>query len=265
MGTYSLKDELINQNELYEFLNEKSRQYEDPRFLQEDPIQVPHKFHTREDIELSGFLTALIAWGQRKSILSSGHRLMQLMDLDPYRFIMNANERELRSMDGFVHRTFNGEDLRQCIMSLRRIYEQYGGLEGIFIPYRAGENLQPAISALKEIFFRDTHITRTRKHLADPLKGSAAKRLNMFLRWMVRPADRGVDFGLWKEISPSVLSCPLDVHSGRVARRLGLLTRKANDARAVIELDRSLRRIDPIDPVRFDFALFGLGVFEQFR
>jgi uncharacterized protein (TIGR02757 family) len=251
--------------EITDFLIEKALRYEDPGFLSDDPIQIPHRFDKKEDIEISGFLVALISWGQRKSILKSGHRMMELMEEAPYDFILNASSKELEALDGFVHRTFNGDDLRQCIRSIGRIYRQYGGLESFFTRYQQPGELQSAISKLKQVFFEENALQRTRKHLADPVQGSAAKRINMYLRWMVRSAERGVDFGIWKGIPSSSLSCPLDVHSGRVARQLGLLHRTQNDARAVKELDLSLRKIDSEDPVRFDFALFGLGVFEKFR
>lgn len=252
------------QNEIESFLIDKSATYENPNFLEEDPVSIPHQFSRKEDIEISGFLVALIAWGQRKSIQLSGQRMMDLMSWDPYRFVMDSSPRELEPLSGFVHRTFNGEDLCQCICSLRRLYADKGGLEGFFTANQGKRDLQDTIGRFKSEFFQPGDTERTHKHIADPSRGSAAKRINMFLRWMVRSPERGVDFGLWKGISPSKLSCPLDVHSGRVARKLGLLVRKQNDSRAVQELDASLRAIDAADPVRFDFALFGLGVFEKF-
>ncbi len=251
--------------EIAEFLIEKAQQYEDPGFLSDDPIQIPHRFDKKADIEIGGFLVALISWGQRKSILKSGYRMMELMEEAPYDFIMHASDKDLKALDGFVHRTFNGDDFRQCIGSLTRIYRKHGGLESFFVRNQQPGDLQSAISELKKVFFEGNAPMRTRKHLADPKQGSAAKRINMYLRWMVRSAEKGVDFGIWRGIPASSLSCPLDVHSGRVARQLGLLHRAQNDARAVRELDLSLRKIDPEDPVRFDFALFGLGVFEKFK
>ena len=189
---------------------------------------------------------------------------MGYMGDSPYDFILNHNYRHLKQMDGFVHRTFNSDDLLTFIEGLKHLYKGKNGLEGIFVKYQTIDSLQPAIHELKKEFFNFLHLGRTRKHLPDPMTGSAAKKINMFLRWMVRRDDRGVDFGLWKSISPSLLSCPLDVHSGNVARRLGLLTRKQSDAKAVAELDARLREFDPADPVKYDFALFGLGVFEHF-
>ena len=190
--------------------------------------------------------------------------MMDLLDRSPYQFVLEHREQDLKVLVGFKHRTFNGEDLRYFISALQLIYQRYGGLEACFCQSGPTKDLQQAIVGFKELFFSLPHPQRTTKHISDPSKGSAAKRLNMFLRWMVRPADRGVDFGLWKTIAPAQLSCPLDVHSGRVARKLKLIKRKQNDARTVVELDRSLRRLDPADPVKYDYALFGLGVFERF-
>ncbi|SFR46216.1 TIGR02757 family protein [Robiginitalea myxolifaciens] len=261
--------------ELREFLNEKVTQYQRPEFLEEDPIQIPHRFQLKEDIEIAGLLTATIAWGNRKSILRSATAMMELMDNSPYRFCLEASEKEIEGLKGFVHRTFNGEDLSCFVLALREIYNRHNGLETLFTAGFNTNNIvsEPklplgpaalAISHARSIFFDSDHPQRSEKHFADPIRGSAAKRLNMYLRWMVRPADAGVDFGLWKQISPSQLSCPLDVHSGNVARSLGLLKRKQNDARAVFELDAKLKQLDPSDPVRYDFALFGLGVYEGF-
>ncbi|EAR15725.1 MULTISPECIES: TIGR02757 family protein [Robiginitalea] len=250
-------------NEKREFLDAKVSSYQQPEFLETDPIRIPHSFRRKEDIEISGFLAATIAWGNRKSIIRSANRMMELMGQAPFDFVMQATPSDLDSLDGFVHRTFNADDLRTFTRALRHIYSEHGGLEGVFTKY-APSGMQPAISRVREHFFEIPHAPRTRKHFSDPARGSAAKRLNMFLRWMVRPASGGVDFGLWKNIPPAILSCPLDVHSGKVARALGLLKRKQNDARAVAELDTSLRKLDPVDPVKYDFALFGLGVFEGF-
>lgn len=254
----------MNKKELKEFLDQKVIEYNNPRFLESDPIQIPHRFHKKEDIEISGFLTATIAWGNRKSIINNAQKMMDLMGNTPYEFVMNHKPTDLESVEDFVHRTFNGTDLAYFIQSLRNIYENHGGLEGIFTKYQDKSSLQPTISIFKKIFFELPSEIRTMKHVSDPLKGSAAKRINMYLRWMVRSAHTQVDFGLWDKISPSKLSCPLDVHSGNVARKLKLLKRKQNDAKALEELDRGLRKLDPVDPVKYDFALFGLGVFEKF-
>ena len=249
---------------LKEFLDEKADFYENPIFLESDPLLIPHQFQAKEDIEISAFLTATIAWGNRKSIITNASRLMELMDYSPHDFVMNYEQKDMESLSSFVHRTFNGEDLQYFVHSLNNIYSNHGGLESIFSEYQESNSLQFAISKLKEVFFQPEHPKRTEKHVSDPNKGSAAKRINMFLRWMVRDNTAGVDFGLWKSLNPSQLSCPLDVHSGNVARKLKLLKRKQNDAKALQELDKKLKKLDPKDPVKYDFALFGLGVFEKF-
>jgi uncharacterized protein (TIGR02757 family) len=254
---------MMRNEDLRDFLDTKARQYEHPQFLDEDPLKVPHWFDRKEDIEISGFLTATIAWGNRKSIIQNAGRMMRLMDMAPYQFVMQHGKSDLNSLSSFVHRTFNATDLTFFLTGLKNLYEHHQGLEGFFAKHATQNSMQPAISRLKEVFFELPHPPRTVKHLPDPGKGSAAKRLNMFLRWMVRKSDSGVDFGLWNAVSPAQLSCPLDVHSGNVARRLGLLQRKQNDAKAVSELDAVLRQWDPDDPVKYDFALFGLGVFEK--
>ena len=254
----------LDVSELKEFLDTKVIQYNTPDFISSDPLQIPHRYSLKEDIEISGFLTATIAWGNRKSIINNAKRLMTLMDHAPYDFVMQHQPKDLEALNSFVHRTFNGLDCIQFMESLKHIYSHHGGLEGIFNTYAEPDSLQMAIHHLKQHFFEIDHLIRTKKHISDPLKKSAAKRINMFLRWMVRSNDTGVDFGLWTKLYPAQLSCPLDVHSGNVARKLGLLKRKQNDAKALAELDTSLRKLDPIDPVKYDFALFGLGVFENF-
>ncbi len=250
--------------ELKEFLDAKVEQYNHPSFLESDPLQIPHRYSKREDIEISAFLTATIAWGNRKSIINNANRMMQLMDNAPHDFVLSHKESDLERFSGFVHRTFNQTDLCFFIKSLKNMYRMYDGLENVFADGISKNSMQPAISNFKQTFFEMPHQIRTTKHVSDPSKGSAAKRINMFLRWMVRDNSTGVDLGLWKSIPSSVLSCPLDVHSGNVARKLKLLKRKQNDAKALAELDKSLRNLDPHDPVKYDFALFGLGVFEKF-
>ncbi len=249
---------------LKDFLDEKVSLYNNPKFIESDPIQIPHTFSQMEDIEISGFLIATIAWGNRKSIIKNGQRLLELMGGSPYEFIMEFSAKEHSHLSNFVHRTFNGEDLVYFILALQNIYKNHGGLESIFTREVNRTSVQQGIHHFKNIFFELPHLVRTEKHISDPMKNSAAKRLNMFLRWMVRNDTAGVDFGIWKGISPALLSCPLDVHSGNVARKLGLLKRRQNDSKAVLELDATLRKFDPQDPVKYDFALFGLGVFEQF-
>jgi len=250
--------------EIKEFLDEKVIKYNNPKFIESDPIQIPHGFTQKEDIEIAGFLVATIAWGKRAMIIRNGQRMMDLMGQEPFDFVMHHAESDLKSFDNFVHRTFNGTDFRFFVKSLQHIYKHHGGLEQVFRAHQKEHSLQPAIHEFKNIFFEIPFPKRTQKHISDPLKNSAAKRINMFLRWMVRSDHAGVDFGIWDSINPSALSCPLDVHSGNVARKLGLLKRKQNDAKALKELDNNLRHLDPLDPVKYDFALFGLGVFENF-
>ncbi|WP_291867466.1 TIGR02757 family protein [Maribacter sp.] len=254
----------MTQKELKEFLDAKVLQYNRPNFLESDPIRIPHTFTKKEDIEISAFLTATIAWGNRKSILNNATKMMALLDNSPLDFVLNHKDDDLEKFSGFVHRTFNAGDLSFFIKSLKNIYTHHNGLESVFAPRKKADSMQNSISEFKKIFFEIPHKTRTTKHISDPMKGSAAKRINMFLRWMVRDNSTGVDFGLWSKISPAQLSCPLDVHSGNVARKLGLLNRKQNDAKALLELDTNLRSLDAKDPVKYDFALFGLGVFEKF-
>ena len=254
----------MTSQELKEFLDEKADFYEQKQFIQNDPILIPHKFDSKLDTEISGFLISIISWGNRKSIINSGYKIIDLLDHSPSDFILNHSYNDLKNIKGSIHRTFNSEDLVYFIKSLKNIYTNYNGIEGIMSNPSNGENLQERISNFKKIFFQLNHKKRTKKHLPDPLNGSAAKRFNMFLRWMVRSNKKGVDFGLWKSISPSQLSCPLDIHTGNIARKLGLLKRAQNDYLAVNELDKKLREMDREDPVKYDFALFGLGVNEKF-
>jgi uncharacterized protein (TIGR02757 family) len=254
----------LTRAELKSFLDEKVDRYNQPAFIVEDPISVPHLFTRKEDIEIAGFLTATIAWGNRKSILQSAMRMMEWMDHAPFDFVLNAYTSDLSSLkQKTVHRTFNGEDLAQFIQSLRHVYRQHGGMEDLFTK-GFETNAADAITRFRSAFFEVKHLARTTKHVSDPQTGSAAKRIHMFLRWMVRNDFRGVDFGLWKGISPAQLSIPLDVHSGHIARQLGLLKRTQNDAKSVEELDMQLRKLDATDPVKYDFALFGLGVNNDF-
>ncbi len=254
----------MNKTELKEFLDEKVFQYNTLDFIESDPVQIPHQFSVKEDIEISGFLTATIAWGNRKMIINNSKRMMDMLGNSPYDFIMSHNDSQLEKLDSFVHRTFNNDDFKTFIKALQHIYTAHNGLEMAFAKNQQPLTMQPAIAEFKKLFFEIIHQPRTMKHVSDPMQGSAAKRINMYLRWMVRQDQKGVDFGIWKSISPASLSCPLDVHSGNVARKLGLLTRKQNDGKALAELDTALRKLDASDPVKYDFALFGLGVFEGF-
>lgn len=254
----------LTRTELKGFLDEKVNLYNNPKFIESDPIQIPHQFSSKEDIEIAAFLTATIAWGNRKSIIKNSNRMMELLDHSPFEFVMQHKESDLEKLLPFVHRTFNGHDFIQFVKSLKHIYQKHNGLEAVIAKYAEKNSLQYSIHQFKQTFFEIPHLERTKKHVSDPLKNSAAKRINMFLRWMVRNDNNGVDFGIWKSISPTQLSCPLDVHSGNVARKLGILKRKQNDGKALAKLDVNLRALDPKDPVKYDFALFGLGIFEGF-
>ena len=249
----------VETQELSSFLEEKYNQYNHPGFIVNDPVSVPRLFTTRQDIEISGFLAATISWGNRKSIVANANRLVRLMGGEPYEFMVNAGPEDFKPFRNFIHRTFNGDDCLFFIASLQHIYKEYHSMEPLFSTmneYGAAH----AIGRFRKVFLDTEHLRRSEKHISDPMAGSAAKRMNMFLRWMVRRDNHGVDFGLWRSIDPANLICPLDVHSGNVARRLGLLQRKANDWRAAEELTANLRQFDPSDPVRYDFALFGMGV-----
>ena len=252
----------MRHSDIKELLEEKSGRYNSPEFIDTDPIQIPHLFTKKEDIEISGFLAATIAWGQRPTIIKNAMRIVEGMDHAPYDFIMNHEDSDLQRFEKFVHRTFNYSDLIFFITSLKNIYKNHSGLEACFATSPEDQNMKYAIKNFRDTFFATEHMERSKKHVSDPFRNSACKRINMYLRWMVRPENTGVDFRIWKSISPALLSCPLDVHTGNVARKLGLLTRKQNDWKAVEELDSSLRKFDPEDPVKYDFALFGMGVFE---
>ncbi|RZJ29090.1 MAG: TIGR02757 family protein [Flavobacterium sp.] len=254
----------MSHDELKSFLDEKADFYNRPDFLDSDPIQIPHLFTRKEDIEIAGFLAATIAWGNRKSIINNAKKMMDLLGNAPFDFVMSHSENDFEDLSQFVHRTFNGQDFSTFIAGLKHIYQNHGGLEAVFSKHLENDSVQRSIHEFRKAFFEVDHLPRTQKHISDPLNNSAAKRINMFLRWMVRDDSRGVDFGIWKSIPASALSCPLDVHSGNVARKLGILSRKQNDAKALTELDLALRSFDKLDPVKYDFALFGLGVFEGF-
>jgi uncharacterized protein (TIGR02757 family) len=242
---------------LKELLDAKVAFYNQLSFIQYDPISIPHLFSKKEDIEIAGFLSATIAWGNRKSILNNATKLMQMMDNSPHDFILHFTDQDLKPFADFIHRTFNGDDCVYFLWSLKNIYQNRGGLENLF---SAKENVKEGLIYFRQVFFELNHPLRTGKHISNPAKNSASKRLNMFLRWMVRKDEIGVDFGIWQKISPSSLYCPLDVHSGRIARNLGLLQRKQNDWKAVEELTKNLKQFDANDPIKYDYALFGMGV-----
>lgn len=251
----------IMNNNLKDFLEEKYQKYNTVDFIESDPIAIPHRYSKKEDIEIAAFFASTLAWGQRPIIIRNALELMNYMDDAPYSFTMEASNADLNIFNKFVHRTFNGEDVKYFIRSLRHIYKNKGGLEKVFC---FKENLQEGLIGFRNLFTGKYPPGRTSKHIPSVLNNSSAKRLNMFLRWMVRKDAKGVDFGIWKSISPSLLYCPLDLHSGRVARKLGLLNRKQDDWKAVCELTAALRNFDSSDPVKYDFALFGLGIFENF-
>ena len=250
-------------NDLKLFLDEMVYKYENTDFIESDPIQIPYQFNKRHDIEISAFLTSIISWGNRKMIIENAKKILDIMDWSPHDFILNFKENEIKSIS-FVHRTFNKNDLKFFFRSLKNIYKNHGGLEKVFTPKKNEKWVFESITRFRNKFFSIDHESRTKKHISDPKKKSSCKRINMFLRWMVRSKKKKVDFELWKSISPGQLSCPLDVHTGRIARKLKILNRKQNDYKATLELDSNLRIFNSVDPVKYDFALFGLGVFEKF-
>ncbi|MBI2281460.1 MAG: TIGR02757 family protein [Bacteroidetes bacterium] len=252
----------LNKHEIFELLEDKHDKFNRVSFIESDPISIPHLFSKKEDIEIAGFLAATISWGQRVTIIKNANKLVELMDLTPFDFVMNHSENDLKHFDDFKHRTFNAIDVSFFITSLKNIYSNHNGLEDVFAVYPT--DIQKSIHHFREVFFEINHPSRTKKHVSDSMNNSAAKRINMYLRWMVRNDNRGVDFGIWKKIEPKHLMCPLDVHSGNVARKLGLLSRTQNDWKATLELTNNLKKYDANDPIKYDFSLFGLGVFEGF-
>ncbi len=255
----------MSPSELHRLLEDRYNRYCLPEFIETDPIQVPHCFTRKEDIEIAGFLASSIAWGQRKSIITNAKRLMALMSNTPYDFVMHAGGQELKQLDNFVHRTFQQDDCLFFVTSLRHIYKNHGGLQTLFEKgYHNANSVFGSLSYFRRVFLETPHLSRSEKHISNVEHGASAKRLNMFLRWMVRGNDN-VDFGLWENIPVAALQIPLDIHTGNVGRRLGLLTRKTNDWKAVEELTGNLRKFDPHDPVKYDFALFGLGIFENIK
>ncbi len=249
--------------DISELLNQKVEQYNNNDFIESDPISVPHIFTRKEDIEISGFLTSVISWGRRTAIIKSARQLITLMDNSPFDFIINSADSDMKRFTKFVYRTFNSDDCLFLVNALQNIYSGSESLESVATEaFQANHRMIDVVVGLRNSILQTPHLKRSEKHLANPQTGSAAKRINMFLRWMIRKDEGGVDFGLWKDIPQSHLMCPLDIHSGNVARKLGLLTRKQNDWKAVEELTAQLRTFDPDDPVKFDYALFGMGVFE---
>jgi len=258
-------NESIGRKNIKEFLDEKAEKYNHPNFIETDPIQIPKQFNDINDIEISAFLASTIAWGQRVTIIKNMQKLMALMDNAPYDFIQNFKNKDLHRFTYFKHRTFNGDDCKFFLQSLQNIIHNYKSLGHLFKKiYLSEGDVFNSLIKFREVFFEIDHQKRTEKHFSNVLKNSSAKRLNMFLRWMVRKDNNGVDFGIWDQISMSNLFLPLDVHTGNVARKLGLLERKQNDWKAVCEITNVLREFDRNDPIKYDFALFGLGVFENF-
>jgi uncharacterized protein (TIGR02757 family) len=256
----------VNVN-IKDLLEEKFLLFNNRSFIATDPIQIPHSFNKKEDIEIAAFLAATIAWGQRKTIIANAQKLMLWMDNAPHDFILNHSAKELVPFKKFVHRTFNGTDCVFFIKSLQNIYLQHGGLEDAFAKglKKNDESIKNSITGFRKLFLELKHDSRSDKHISDPDSKSSAKRLCMYLRWMVRNDKKGVDFGIWKKINPSLLCLPLDVHTGNVSRKLGLLKRTQNDWQAVEEITSVLKQFDAADPVKYDFALFGLGAFEGFK
>jgi uncharacterized protein (TIGR02757 family) len=248
---------------LKKFLDSKVTAYNRPAFIADDPISIPHLFIKKQDIEIAGFFAAVFAWGNRTTIINKSKELMQRMDNSPYSFIKDRSEKNLKRLRGFKHRTFTEDDLLYFIEFLHHHYSAFDSLEQAFFP-GPNANTEQGLIHFKNYFFSREHLKRTEKHISSPLQKSTCKRLNMFLRWMVRQDNCGVDFGLWKNISPSKLICPIDLHVARVAKKLGLLKRKQVDWLAATELTEALLQLDNNDPVKYDFALFNLGIIEKF-
>ena len=254
-------------SEIKELLDEKYFQFNNTSFIETDPISIPHQFSKKEDIEIASLLVATIAWGQRTSIINNGNKLMRLMNDEPHDFILNFSKKDAARFEGFVHRTFNSTDCVFFLNSLKHIYTKHGGLEAAFsTDFSSKEtDVKNAITNFRVLFLNTEHQSRSEKHISNPSAKSSAKRLCMFLRWMVRKDKHGVDFGIWKSIKSSQLCLPLDLHTGNVSRKLCLLNRTQNDWQAVEEITSVLRTFDKNDPIKYDFSLFGLGAFEGFR
>lgn len=247
----------MSKNDLKKELDYLYRTFAVVDFLQNDPLSIPHVFNTKQDIEIAGFFSAMLAWGQRPVILNNLIDLMNRMDNAPYQFVTQHQDSDLKVLLGFVHRTFNDSDLLFFIQRLKSMYSQFPDMEALF----SNKHLEQGMNDLRNFFFNTEFcLTRAKKHLSSPQTGSACKRINLFLRWMVRSPKEGLDFGIWTSIKPSELFCPLDVHSARAARHFKLLHRKQDDWKSVLELTIALRKLDPQDPVKYDFALFGYSL-----
>lgn len=265
----------MNNKDLLDFLDRKVEEYNQPSFIKNDPISIPRSFTKKQDIEIAGFFAAVFSWGNRTTIINKSKELMQLMDNAPSDFCLDHSPKELKALTGFTHRTFNSTDLLYFIEFFKYHYSKHKSLETAFTPHppplsTSGEGsntpiIEVALKYFHHYFFSLEHVpARTKKHIATPERGSSCKRLNMFLRWMVRRDDKEVDFGIWENISPAQLICPIDLHVARVARRLGILKRTQTDWQAAMELTQYLRTLDKNDPVKYDFALFNLGIMEKF-
>jgi len=256
---------LKNKAFLKEFLEEKYILYSNPKFIVDDPVQIPHRYSKKEDIEIASLLAATLAWGNRKMIIFNLDRLLAKFGESPYEFVVNFKKKDAERFEDFVHRTFNSNDCIQFIKVLNAIYKFKGGLEKVFSDgYSKTSSIESAIINYRLIFEKYCSIPHSLKHTPNVSKGSASKRINLFLRWMIRPTVEGVDFGLWNTIPTSSLMMPLDTHSGRVARSLGLVKRNQSDWKAVVELTECLKEFDSNDPIKYDYALFGLGIYEKF-
>ena len=250
--------------DLKDFLDAKVDQYNRPGFIENDPVSIPRRFQKRHDIEIAGLFAAVLAWGQRITIINKSKELMTLMDNAPYDFILHYKAKDLSRFEQFKHRTFNATDALYFIESLRHYYQKHDSLEEAFQVAAEAEHIGPGLINFHDVFFSLDHLRRTQKHISTPERKSACKRINMYLRWMVRQDKNGVDFGLWKKISPSQLICPCDLHVERVARKLKLIRGKRMNWETALELTANLKMLDPLDPVKYDFALFGLGIEEGF-
>lgn len=262
--THKLLSVPIPKSQIKEFLDSKFKQYNNTTFIENDPVSIPHMFSKKQDVEIAGLFAAVLAWGQRVTIIRKTRELMRMMGNQPHQFVLHHSEKDLKPFISFKHRTFNGTDTLYFIEALRAVYRQHESLEDLFA-VTEGSTVEKGIIHFHDQFFSlADHPHRTKKHLPTPLRKSTCKRINMYLRWMVRKDDKGVDFGIWKKISPSQLICPCDVHVDRVARKLKLIKRKQTDWLAAVELTDNLKKFDPLDPVKYDFALFGLGVEGKF-
>jgi uncharacterized protein (TIGR02757 family) len=251
--------------DLKPFLDSKVEQYNRPSFIENDPVLIPHRFGKKQDIEIAGFFAAMLAWGQRITIINKTSELLQMMDNSPHDFLLHHKRAELKPFEKFMHRTFNGTDALYFIDFLSQYYRKHESLEKAFIVTSSSGTTEQSLVNFHRLFFSlpDFPI-RTKKHVATPERKSACKRMNMFLRWMVRKDNQGVDFGIWTNLSPVQLVCPCDLHVERVARKLKLISRKQMNWETALELTANLRKLDPLDPVKYDFALFGLGIEEKF-